>query len=194
MPGRSARSTRHIWIEAAYEAVGRGGVDAIAVEPIAAVLGVTKGGFYYRFSAREELIAATLEHWTAQARQLMERCTGIVDPSERLRSFLRSAITDDKLRGADAWLFLHSSTHPLVRPVARSAAAENVEWFTEVLVEAGVAAAEAEGRARLCWSAYLGIVAGLTASEEPDAAEESFAEVDLLVRLVTQRAAKGTVK
>jgi AcrR family transcriptional regulator len=182
--GRSTRSTRQDWVTAAYEAAGRGGVDAIAVEPIAASLGVTKGGFYYRFAAREELIAATLAHWTEEARKLMEQCSGIPNPVERLHTFLHTAVRDDQLRRADAWFFLHSGTHPLVRPVARRAAAENVTWFTEVLVEAGVPEAEAGARAHLCWSGYLGIVAGFVVAEAPKDRRNAFAELDLLVRVL----------
>jgi AcrR family transcriptional regulator len=184
MAGRATRSTRQDWVAAAYEAAGRGGVDAIAVEPIAATLGVTKGGFYYRFAAREELIAATLAHWSDEARKLMAQCSGIPDPVERLHSFLRTAVRDDKLRRADAWFFLHSGTHPLVHPVARHAAAENVAWFTGVLVEAGVPASEAGTRAHLCWSAYLGIVAGFVVAEAPKDRRIAFAELDLLVRVL----------
>ncbi len=184
MAGRATRSSREDWIAAAYEAAGRGGVDAIAVEPIAAALGVTKGGFYYRFAAREELIAATLAHWTAEARKLMAQCSGIADPVERLHSFLHTAVLDDKLRRADAWFFLHSGTHPLVRPIARRAAAENVAWFTVVLIEAGVPASEAGTRARLCWSAYLGIVAGFVVAAAPKDRRVAFAELDLLVRVL----------
>jgi AcrR family transcriptional regulator len=193
MPGRARRSTRQDWIAAAYEAAGRGGVDAIAVEPIAATLGVTKGGFYYRFAAREELIAETLEHWTGQARALMTRCTGIADPVDRLRSFLRLAVSDDQLRRADSWFFLHSSPHPLVRPVAEQAAEENVAWFTDVLIEAGLPAAEAGPRAHLCWSAYLGMVAELMAAAT-GAAPAAFAEVDLLVSLLAAPPAPDVVK
>jgi AcrR family transcriptional regulator len=182
--GRATRSTREDWVLAAYEAAGRGGVDAIAIEPIAVELGVSKGGFYYRFGAREELIEATLEYWSAEARRLMQRCAAITDPVEQLRAFLQLAMRDDRLRRVDAWFFLHASTHPLVRPIARQAAAENVAWFASVLKGAGIAAEESVRRARVCWSAYLGMVAELMASEEPVTDDSIVERADLLVELM----------
>jgi len=183
--GRATRSTHQDWVLAAYAAAGRGGVDAIAIEPIAAALGVSKGGFYYRFAAREELIEATLEYWSAEARRLMQRCAAIGDPVEQLRAFLQLAMRDDRLRSVDGWFFLHASTHPQVRPVARLAAAENVAWFASVLAGAGVPADHAARRARVCWSAYLGMVAEL-ASDDLPVTDAAIAErADLLVDLMT---------
>jgi hypothetical protein len=44
MPAKS-RLSRERWIEAALDALADGGVAAVAVEPLAARLGVTKGSF-----------------------------------------------------------------------------------------------------------------------------------------------------
>ena len=41
---------------AAFRALARGGVEAIAVEPIAAELGTTKGSFYWHFKNRDSLV------------------------------------------------------------------------------------------------------------------------------------------
>jgi hypothetical protein len=103
-------------------------------------------------------------------------------------------VSDQQLRRADSWFFLHSSPHSLVGPVARQAAQENVAWFTEVLIEAGLPAAEAGPRAHLCWSAYLGMVAELMTVDDAGAVPVDFAEVDLLVTLVVARTAPDRVK
>ena len=41
----------------------RGGVAAVAVEPLAKVLQTTKGSFYWHFADRNALLEATLELW-----------------------------------------------------------------------------------------------------------------------------------
>jgi AcrR family transcriptional regulator len=51
------RLTRQDWIDAALEALETGGVPAVAVEPLASRLGVTKGSFYWHFKDRNELLA-----------------------------------------------------------------------------------------------------------------------------------------
>jgi hypothetical protein len=44
--------------------------------------------------------------------------------------------------------------------------------------------AEAGARAHLCWSGYLGIVAGFVVAEAPKDRRTAFAELDLLVRVL----------
>jgi len=57
------RTTRASWIEAGLAALGSAGPDAVRVEPIAAQLGVTKGGFYRHFSDRGAYVSALLDEW-----------------------------------------------------------------------------------------------------------------------------------
>ena len=57
------RTTRAGWIDAGLAALGSGGPDAVRVEPIAAQLGVTKGGFYRHFADRSAFLSALLDEW-----------------------------------------------------------------------------------------------------------------------------------
>ena len=52
--------TAERWAEAALDAMAQGGLNAVAVEPIARQLGVTKGSFYWHFTNRGSLVAAAL--------------------------------------------------------------------------------------------------------------------------------------
>jgi AcrR family transcriptional regulator len=58
-----ARTPRSAWIDAGLRALGSGGPDAVRVEPLARELGVTKGGFYWHFGDRDELLDAMLDSW-----------------------------------------------------------------------------------------------------------------------------------
>jgi AcrR family transcriptional regulator len=57
------RTTRAGWIDAGLSALAAGGPDAVRVEPIAARLGVTKGGFYRHFADRAAFVSALLDEW-----------------------------------------------------------------------------------------------------------------------------------
>lgn len=57
------KTARARWIEAGLEALGDGGPDAVRVEPLAAALGVTKGGFYGHFADRTEFLTVLLDEW-----------------------------------------------------------------------------------------------------------------------------------
>jgi AcrR family transcriptional regulator len=58
-----ARTPRTAWIDAGLRALSAGGPDAVRVEPLARALGVTKGGFYWHFGDRGELLDAMLDSW-----------------------------------------------------------------------------------------------------------------------------------
>ncbi len=59
----NVRTPRGAWIEAALQALGAGGPDAIRVEALAASLGVSKGGFYWHFKDRQALVGEMLDSW-----------------------------------------------------------------------------------------------------------------------------------
>ncbi len=55
--------SRDDWIEAAWAALGEGGVEAVRVERLARKLDVTKGSFYWHFKDRQDLIDALMDRW-----------------------------------------------------------------------------------------------------------------------------------
>jgi AcrR family transcriptional regulator len=58
-----ARIPRSRWIGAGLDALAAGGPEAVRVEPLAQVLGVTKGSFYWHFDDRGALLEAVLDAW-----------------------------------------------------------------------------------------------------------------------------------
>jgi len=57
------RTPRGAWVEAALQALAKGGPEAIRVEALAAGLGVSKGGFYWHFKDRQALVDEMLDAW-----------------------------------------------------------------------------------------------------------------------------------
>ncbi|MBP8098362.1 MAG: helix-turn-helix transcriptional regulator, partial [Arenimonas sp.] len=49
------------WARAALDVIAEQGLAAVAVEPLARRLGVTKGSFYWHFPSREALLVAALQ-------------------------------------------------------------------------------------------------------------------------------------
>src|SRR6516162_3848865 len=91
---RKRRLSRGDWIAAAFDAIADGGLSAVAVEPLATRLGVTKGSFYAHFSSRDELIDATLQSWEqSHAGPGLAQFRQIADPAMRLTAMLQAAVT-----------------------------------------------------------------------------------------------------
>jgi AcrR family transcriptional regulator len=66
------------------------GITAVRVERLAKTLGVTRGGFYWRFRSLKELLAALLEDWRAtNSRALLGILERSVDLSDRFDNVAR---------------------------------------------------------------------------------------------------------
>jgi len=61
------RTPRSAWVDAALQALGTGGPDAVRVEALAVLLGVSKGGFYWHFTDRQALLEEMLDTWETAA-------------------------------------------------------------------------------------------------------------------------------
>lgn len=60
---KKERLTRHDWILMARKALILGGVGAVRIVPLAKKLKVTRGGFYWHFQGRQDLLDALLQDW-----------------------------------------------------------------------------------------------------------------------------------
>jgi AcrR family transcriptional regulator len=57
------RGSAEMWLDAAFEGLLEGGVDAVRILPLAKKLNLSRTSFYWFFKDREELLAALLDRW-----------------------------------------------------------------------------------------------------------------------------------
>jgi AcrR family transcriptional regulator len=147
------------WVRAALFAIADGGTAAVAVEPLAARLGATKGSFYWHFRNREQLIAEALESWEREGTDdVITELAPVADPVERLRRLLEIAIgyeDDDAAGQADVGL-LAAAHDPVVGPVLRRVADKRLDFLEQIFREIGFPAGESRQRARIAYSTFLG--------------------------------------
>jgi AcrR family transcriptional regulator len=145
------------WIRAAIDAIVQGGVAAVAIEPLAARLGATKGSFYHHFQSRDALIAAALADWEqSQTEAVIARLELLPDPGERLRAVTAAALAD-RLGGVRDAALLGSANHPLVKPVVARVTARRLRYMTDLYKKLGLSPRRARHRALLLYSSYLGL-------------------------------------
>jgi AcrR family transcriptional regulator len=65
------RTPRGRWIEEGLRMLAAGGPEAVRIEPLAQVLGVTKGGFYGYFRNRDALLAEILDTWERETTEAL---------------------------------------------------------------------------------------------------------------------------
>ncbi|MHB8693073.1 MAG: TetR/AcrR family transcriptional regulator [Solirubrobacteraceae bacterium] len=154
------RLSRDDWIGAAFDAIATGGLGAVAVEPLAVRLGVTKGSFYAHFSTRDELIEATLENWErSHIGPALAQITQIEDPAARLRAVLHAAVTFSQSGAPSVHMSLLGELgDPRVRSAVARVTAGRVELLTATYRGLGLAPQRAADRARIAYATYLGLL------------------------------------
>jgi AcrR family transcriptional regulator len=148
-----ARLSAETWATAALEAIGEGGLAAVAVEPLASRLGATKGSFYWHFANRDALIEAALAQW--EERFTAATIAGLADetdPRARLRRLFAGVIGRSPLEVN----LLAAAGHPLVGPVVARVVRRRLDYVVEQFTAIGFDAQEAAHRGMLAYTAYVG--------------------------------------
>lgn len=144
------------WTAAGLAALGEGGLAAVAVEPLAARLGATKGSAYWHFPNREALVRATLDRWE---RDRTEAVIALVesgpDPRTRLRALFESVFSHPTANLVELAL-LASAADPLVAPALRRVTARRLDYLASQFAALGLPPADARRRALLAYTTYLG--------------------------------------
>ena len=157
-PERSGRLSAEDWAQAALELIAEQGVAAVAVEPLARRLGVTKGSFYWHFPSREALLQAALERWeSVEQESVFGTLEQVPDPRERLRSLFRMVAHEYQSHVIYSAL-LKALDNPAVQPVIDRVSKRRLDYLTASFRQAGLGREDALNRARLTYAAYVGFL------------------------------------
>lgn len=155
---RQGRLTAEDWAQAALDLISEQGVAAVAVEPLARRLGVTKGSFYWHFPSRDALLQAALERWEAVEQEtVFGKLEAVSDPRARLRALFHLVAHEFKSHAVYSEL-LKALDHPTVSPVIGRVSQRRFEYLTASFRQAGLARTDAQHRARLAYAAYVGFL------------------------------------
>lgn len=155
---RPARLSAIDWAHAALDVIAEEGVAAVAVEPLARRLGVTKGSFYWHFPSREALLAAALDEWEAMEQEtVFGKLDAFPEPRERLRNLFQLVAHELKPHRIYSEL-LKALDHPVVQPVLSRVSQRRMDYLAASFRQVGMPRLEAINRARLTYAAYVGFL------------------------------------
>ncbi|WP_353223365.1 TetR/AcrR family transcriptional regulator [Salinisphaera sp. C84B14] len=170
--------TANDWAEAALDAIGRRGVEGVAVEPIARDLGVTKGSFYWHFPNREALLVAALQRWEArETDEVLDRVQQETDPRARVKRLITEVNTSKK--ASRIYSALSSATKPaFVRDYVERVSKRRLDFIIDSYAALGLSAENARRWALMTFSVFLGSlqIRRDLPDEWPNADEPAFAE------------------
>ena len=181
-PARPGTLTAADWIDAATAVIAESGVAAVAVEPLAQRLGVTKGSFYWHFPNRDALLQAAVERWEAEGTEaVIAVLDQIPDPRHRLEHLIARAFADRSRDGGNTaseigagyafdgvavpgigashafdLAIADAADDPIVGPVLRRVSERRVDYLEGCFRALGLTPVEARYRALLAYAAYVG--------------------------------------
>ncbi|MGN8157249.1 TetR/AcrR family transcriptional regulator [Salinisphaera sp. SWV1] len=144
------------WAEAALEAIGRRGVEGVAVEPLARELGVTKGSFYWHFANRDALLTAALARWEArETDEVLARVQQETDPRARIKRLVTEVNTSR--RASRIYTALSSATKPsFVREYVERVSRRRLQFLIDCYAALGLGPGRARQWALQTYSVFLG--------------------------------------
>jgi len=162
------------WERAAVELIAEKGVQAVAVEPLARRMGITKGSFYWHFSSREALLEQALLRWEEHDSRNLAHSLGEIDhPRDRLISFFRR-VGKEKLTHEVYSELCAAAGHPQVEPVLERVADRRMLHLYTAFQEMGMPPEQARNQARLTYSVYLGFLQLQRQHQTPSLSSEEF--------------------
>ena len=147
------RLSRQAWVQAALEALAEGGLAAVAVEPLAARLGATKGSFYWHFANRDALSSAALASGSAHTDAVIAEIEALGRPGP---SFASSSDRVAALAARDRIELAARRGRPSDWCRRCSCASPGAGSSSPPSSSSGSASRRGERRALLAYSAYLG--------------------------------------
>ncbi len=176
------RLTKRDWTGAALAALAAQGLSGVAIEPLAATLGATKGSGYWHFANRAALVRETLARWEEQTAEIIASLEQGGTAYERLRRLLYGAVGSVDQNAVELALLAHADD-PDVADVLARVSERRLDYITGLFVQLGCRPKEARRRAVFSYTTYLGHAQ--LARSAPGAAPAPKAYLDLLLRGIT---------
>ncbi len=172
-PQDKKRLTVVDWEEAALQVIAEQGVDALAVEPLARKLGVTKGSFYWHFGSRDELLYSALKHWLDEESRMVEEIRAIEDPGQRLVALFRLAAQEHPSHKLLSALFQAQGDETIAH-LLEQISTQRLASLSEAFQQLGMNETEAHNRALLAYTAYVGFLQLVRKSHGVKMTQEEF--------------------
>lgn len=155
------RGSREGWLEAAYDALVREGIDAVKILPLATRLQLSRTSFYWFFANRGELLEALAERWEARTTApLVAAATSYAETETEamlnvIACFLQPGAFDAPLEFAVRGWALGD---PAVMARLRAADTQRLAALSVMLEAWGHAPDDADVRARTIYLTQIGYI------------------------------------
>ncbi|UGY18654.1 TetR/AcrR family transcriptional regulator [Bradyrhizobium septentrionale] len=166
------------WLDQGLKTLARTGFTALKAEPLAKVMGVSRGSFYWHFADIAAYRSAILSHWReVAAEQVIAELETISKGDEALALLLRRAFSARLAleRAVRSWATVDAEARAAVLEVDQ----RRIGYIETLLRQAGFPDDVARGRAQIFYWAFIGYA--LSEQALPKARQQ--AAIDELLRM-----------
>ena len=152
------RTPRKRWVDEGLRALAAGGPDAVRIESLARVLGVSKGGFYWHFESRAALVDDLLGTWErVMVDDVIARAEGGGgDARTKLRRLFAEAATARELLEVDLAIRDWARRDEAVAERLRRVDNRRMDYLRSLFGELCPDDDEVEVRSMLAFSVFIG--------------------------------------
>jgi AcrR family transcriptional regulator len=173
---------RQNWLEVGIQILIERGIEAVRVDPLAKLLNVTRGSFYWHFKNRDDLLDEILHEWEARnTKSIIERIEGLDSaPSAKLLSLLEIAAEDDNLleKAVRVWSVNDVKAAAAIARIDQ----QRLDYLQNLFLQLGFSEIDSKVRAQIAYSVKLGWFVMASSSY----ASERLTEIRLVHAILTQ--------
>jgi AcrR family transcriptional regulator len=164
----ASRLGRQDWLAIGIQVLVERGIEAVRVDPLAKLLDVTRGSFYWHFKNRDDLLAEILHEWEARNTQsVIEQIEGLnCTTSDKLLSLFELAARDNDLleKAVRVWSVNDARAAEAIDRIDR----QRLDYLQGLFLQLGFSEIDAKVRAQIAYSVRLGwfVMASSTHSKE----------------------------
>jgi AcrR family transcriptional regulator len=178
----TAKLGRQDWLDIGLQTLVKKGIDAVRIDPLAKMLKVTRGSFYWHFKNHDELLMAMLKEWeTKSTKRIIKEIEAIEDkPNVKLLSLFELAAQDDNQleKAMRVWGANDDRAAAAITRIDE----QRLEYLQSLFLQLGFSAMDAQVRAQVAYSFRLGWFI-ISSSKHP---AERLAEIRLVHEMLTQ--------
>jgi AcrR family transcriptional regulator len=173
---------RQDWLTISIQTLIEKGIEAVKIDPLAKLLKVTRGSFYWHFKSRDDLLVEILREWeTRNTKSVIAQIEELdSSPNSKLLSLLEIAAQDDNRleKAIRTWSVNDSRVEAVINQVDR----QRLDYLQKLFLQLGFPEIDAKVRAQIVYSVRLGwFVMAL-----PSQSTERLTEIRLVHNILTQ--------
>jgi AcrR family transcriptional regulator len=173
---------RQDWLNIGIQTLIEKGIEAVRVEPLAKLLNVTRGSFYWHFKNRDDLLEEILREWeTRNTKSIIEQIEGLnSSPIAKLLSLVEIAAEDNNFleKAVRVWSFNDDRAAVAIARVDE----QRLDYLQNLFLQLGFSEIDSKVRAQIAYSVRLGWFVMASSS----CASERLTEIRLVHAILTQ--------